>query len=176
MDRGLKTCPYCEAQVIEGADHCDDCGLPVSVQNLPEPAHELELALLTDRMAQFVGRRPLMVSPTIRVREVVRLLALNQIGCVVVVDKEQIVGIFTERDVLKKIGDNLPAEGDRPVADFMTRGVQTLPPTAKVAFAIQRMALGGYRHVPIVDARERPIGIFSFRDLLRYFHRKLQES
>jgi CBS domain-containing protein len=53
--------------------------------------------------------------------------------------------------------------------------VQTLPSTAKVAFALHLMDLGGYRHVPIVNERGRPVGIFSLRELLRYLTRTMAE-
>jgi CBS domain-containing protein len=168
-------CPYCEHEVIEGADHCDECGLPVLDSHLPEPANAVELALLTDRVSLFEGRKPLVVSPTLPVREAIRLLALNNIGCMLVLEKGELLGIFTERDVLLKVSDDLANLGDKPVSQYMTKNVQTLPSTAKVAFALHLMDLGGYRHVPIVNERGRPVGIFSLRELLRYLTRTMAE-
>ncbi len=168
-------CPYCDHPVIEGADYCDECGLPLDDSHLPEPANAIELALLTDRVSLFEGRRPLLIPPTLTVREAIRLLALNNIGCMLVVDQRELLGIFTERDVLMKIGDQLSALGEKPVRQFMTANVQSLPVTAKVAFALHRMDLGSYRHVPIVNEQGRPVGIFSIRDMLRYLTRTLAE-
>jgi CBS domain-containing protein len=54
------------------------------------------------------------------------------------------------------------------VEEFMTPNPQTLTPDAKIAFAIQRMDQGGYRHLPIVDAQGTPIGVISVRDILAY--------
>jgi len=90
-----------------------------------------------------------------------------------VVEQGKLVGIFTERDVLMKLNDRAAELGDRPVSQFMTETVQSLPATAKIAFALHRMDLGGYRHVPIVDDEGRPIGIFSVRDMLNYLTRKM---
>ncbi|QDU30891.1 inosine 5'-monophosphate dehydrogenase [Anatilimnocola aggregata] len=168
-------CPYCDHPVIEGADHCDECGLPLDDTSLPEPANAVELALLTDRVSLFEGRRPLLISPSLPVREAIRLLALNNIGCMLVVEKGELVGIFTERDVLLKVGEDLATSGEKPVSQFMTANVQSLPVTAKVAFALHRMDLGGYRHVPIVNEHGRPVGIFSLREMLRYLTRTLAE-
>jgi CBS domain-containing protein len=167
-------CPYCDHQVIEGADHCDECGLPLHDQSLPPPQNAVELALLTDRVSLFEGRRPLLVSASLPVREAVKLLALNNIGCMLVIENG-LAGIFTERDVLLKIGEDLGRLGDRPVRDFMTANVQSLPVTAKVAFALHRMDIGGYRHVPIVNEHGRPVGIFSIREMLRYLARVMSE-
>jgi len=168
-------CPYCDHPVIEGADHCDECGLPLDDRSLPPPQNAVELALLTDRVAQFDSRRPLLVSPTLPVREAIKMLALNNIGCMLVVDQGEMVGIFTERDVLMKVGDQLAMHGDQPVQHYMTAQVESLPTTAKVAFALHRMDLGGYRHVPILNETGRPVGIFSIREMLRYLTRVMAE-
>ena len=173
MDRGLGECPFCEAQFIQGTDTCEHCGQSLAGFHLPTPASELELALLTDRVRIFRNRPVLVISSTMPVREAIRVLAYNKIGCVVVVEQGEVAGIFTERDVLMKVNDTLEEVGDLPVADFMTSRVETLPLDAKVAFAVHRMDLGGYRHIPIVSDRHEPIGLFSVRDILNYLQRTI---
>lgn len=169
----LLPCPYCDHEVIAGSDECEACGQPLTEFHLPVPATALERSLLTDRVKLFQGRQPLNVSPTMPVRQVLRLLVDNRVGCVAVLDKGKLVGIFTERDVLLKIGERAAELGDRPVAEFMTTQVQTLPPSAKIAFAVHRMDLGGFRHIPIINDQGEPRGIFSVRDILSYLTRKL---
>lgn len=164
----LLPCPYCGSDVIAGVDECESCGQTLTDTGLPVPASPVERALLNDRVKLFQGRTPLSVSPTMPVREVLRLLVDNKVGCVMVVDKGQAAGIFTERDALLKLGEN-PAEwAERPISEFMTANVQSLPPTAKIAFAVHRMDQGGYRHVPVVNEKGEPVGVFSVRDILRY--------
>ena len=169
----LLPCPYCDEPVIEGADHCDACGHSLYETHLPEPQSEVELGLLTDRVSLFQRRRPILISSTMPIREVLRLLVDNHIGCVVIVEQGKLAGIFTERDALLKLGDRAAELGDRPVHEFMTKNVQALPASAKIAFALHRMDLGGFRHVPIVDDEGRPIGIFSVRNILDYLTQKL---
>jgi CBS domain-containing protein len=171
----LLPCPYCDAEVIPGADECAACGQPLTDSHLPVPATPVERALLSDRVRLFQGRQPLVVSPTMPLREVLRLLVDNKVGCVLVVDSGKLAGIFTERDVLLKVGEDAAAFGDRPVAEFMTANVQSLPPTAKIAFAVQRMEQGGYRHVPVVNDSGETVGIFSVRDILNYLQRKMAQ-
>ena len=60
----LLPCPYCDNEVIEGADSCDSCGQPLTESHLPIPATPVERALLTDRVKLFQGRQPLIVTPT----------------------------------------------------------------------------------------------------------------
>jgi CBS domain-containing protein len=107
------------------------------------------------------------------VREVLRLMVDNRVGCVVVAEQGKIAGIFTERDVLLKLGEQASEVGHKPVSEFMTTAVDTLPPTAKIAFAVHRMDQGGYRHVPVVNDQGEPVGIFSVRDILAYLTRKM---
>ncbi len=169
----LLQCPYCDSEVIAGADACEVCGQPLTDSHLPVPATAVETALLSDRVRLFQGRQPMVVSPTMPVREVIRLLVDNKVGCVVVAEQGKLAGIFSERDVLMRLGERAVELGDHPVSEFMTPKVETLPPTAKIAFAVQRMDQGGYRHVPIVNEQGEATGIFSVRDILSYLTRKL---
>ena len=166
-------CPYCDADVIEGADACDECGQPLSESHLPVPATAVERALLTDRVRLFQGRQPIVVKPTTPIRDVLRLLADNRVGCVLVGENGKTLGIFTERDVLLKLGDKAADYGSRPVSEFMTSKVESLPPSAKIAFAVHRMDMGGFRHVPVVNEQGETVGIFSVRDILSYLTKKL---
>src|SRR4029078_9285118 len=169
-------CPYCAQPVIEGSDECDSCGHPLMDTHLPTPQSEVELGLLTDRLASGVTRWPLLISPTMPVRECLRLLVDNRIGCLLVVEKGELAGIFTERDALQKLNDRAAELGDRPVSEFMTESPQSLPATAKIAFAVQRMDQGGFRHVPITGADGRPAGIFSVRGILGSLTGEIEEA
>ena len=99
-----------------------------------------------------------------------------RIGCLLVVEPGELIGIFTERDVLLKLNDRTAELADRPVSEFMTKNPQSLPATAKIAFAVQRMDQGGFRHVPITGPDGRPVGVFSVRDILGYLTRKMAEA
>jgi CBS domain-containing protein len=169
----LLPCPYCDHEVIEGADACDACGQPLTESHLPIPATAVERALLTDRVRLFQGRRPLVVSPTMPTREVLRLLVDNRVGCVIVAEQGRVAGIFSERDALLKLGEQAGELAERPISEFMTSRVESLPPTAKIAFAVHRMDQGGYRHVPVIDDQGQAVGIFSVRDILSYLTRML---
>ena len=92
----------------------------------------------------------------------------KSIGCLLVVDGDAPVGIFSERDALIRLNVEANRLGDQPVSEYMTADPETLQGTAKIAFAVQRMVLGGYRHLPIVGEDGRLTGIISVRDVLRY--------
>src|SRR5262245_48481449 len=101
----LLPCPYCDTEVIEGADACDACGQPLTEISLPVPATVVERSLLSDRVRIFQGRNPLTVPPTTPVKEAMRLLADNRVGCLLIEENGKTLGIFTERDVLLKLGE-----------------------------------------------------------------------
>jgi CBS domain-containing protein len=99
--------------------------------------------------------------------EAARAMKEHRIGCVLVEEGGKLVGIFTERDILTLVGT-----GDDPakvlVDGVMTRDPETLTPDDPIAFAMQLMSVGGFRHVPLVDADRRPVGILSVKDIVEY--------
>jgi CBS domain-containing protein len=95
--------------------------------------------------------------------EAARQMAERRVGAILVTDGSELVGIMTERDVLRAVGR---ASIDGTVGDWMTRHPDTAPQTATIGQAAAMMLHGGYRHVPIVDG-DHLVGIVSIRDLLR---------
>jgi CBS domain-containing protein len=92
-----------------------------------------------------------------------RRMADRRVGAILVTDESRLVGIMTERDVLRAVGRG---SIDGTVGDWMTAHPDTAPQTATIGQAAAMMLHGGYRHVPIVDG-DHLVGIVSIRDLLR---------
>ena len=170
-------CPYCDSENITGSESCEHCGQALSDQHLPTPASHVERCLLRDRLATLPPHRPVTtVAPETPVGEVLKLLAAKSIGCVVVTKDDKLVGIFSERDALTKLGPKVVELADEPVSKFMTADPQTLDGQAKLAFALHRMAVGHYRHVPVTDEQGHAAAIISVRDVLRYLTKKMTEA
>lgn len=111
------------------------------------------------------SKRAVTVPPTMPVDEAARLMKRSGIGAVMVVDKERLVGIFTERDGLFRV---LAARRDphaTRVSSVMTRNPQTVDPDKPFGHALFVMHEGGFRHVPVVE-NGHPIGMVSTRDAL----------
>lgn len=166
-------CPLCDHANIEGEDFCQECGQPLSDSHLKELPTEVERHLVRDRLDVLQPRQPITVAPETAVRDVLGMLIDRGIGCVLVVDGETLVGVFTERDALRRLAGRLDELGDLPVSQFMTASPQTLDVEAKVAFAVRSMDQGGYRHLPIVDDQNRPTGVISVRDILQYLTERM---
>lgn len=172
MHSRLVTCPFCGYAVIEGADECDECGHSLVHLSRPQPASQAEERILQDRIRLLEPRVPIVVDPQTCLADVLELLCNKRIGCVVVAQAGQLLGIFSERDALMRLSTRYADLLDRPVAEFMTHAPETLGPDDKIAFALHRMDLGGYRHIPILTDGELT-GIISVRDILRYVNDRI---
>jgi CBS domain-containing protein len=126
-------------------------------------------ALLRPIRSLKYPRNPVSVPPGEPAKNALDLMASKNLGAVLVVDQGKLVGIFSERDALRK---GLYAKGgERPVREFMTPNPDCLTPDDPIAFAMNRMGVGGYRHVPLVDNERRPVGMLVMRDVVRYILR-----
>lgn len=116
---------------------------------------------------------PLTVQQTEPISSVLSLLKEHKTGCVIVCNRQdQVVGIFTERDVLLKyVLNNLDVS--TPVSEFMTPEPKTLQMTQAIAFALQMMSEGGYRHIPVVDEDSIPVGLISVKNLVDYVAKQI---
>ena len=164
----MTTCPFCSFANIEGVDTCEMCGQALTGLHMNASPSRLEVQLLSDQISSLNPKSPHVVAPKASIREVIDIMVEHSIGCVLVVEDGQIQGVFTERDAVLKLNTDYQSMLERPVDEFMTPNPQTLAPDAKIAFAIQRMDQGGYRHLPIVDAQGTPVGVISVRDILAY--------
>lgn len=172
----MSTCPYCGHENTPGVDDCAECHQPLTDQHLADPLGPVEQGLLRDRVDAVSMHAPRTVAPDTPVRDVLATMSAEAVGCVLVGDETTLAGIFSERDALLRLGPDAAALGDRPVSEYMTASPECLQKTAKIAFAMQRMDLGGYRHVPICDANGRPEGVISIRDILRYLTDRLADA
>jgi CBS domain-containing protein len=106
----------------------------------------------------------LTVEPGTALTEVAKRMVAKDVGAVLVFEDARLVGILTERDVLRAV-----AEGIRPetlVRDWMTGHPETLDADDTTDHAAMLMIHGGYRHLPVVEDDE-VVGVLSIRDLMR---------
>jgi CBS domain-containing protein len=99
-----------------------------------------------------------------KVSKVAEQMAERNIGAVLVLDGKRLVGIMTERDIMRAVARGLHA--DALVGDYMTRNPETIEPDETTQHAAVLMIHGGFRHLPVVE-RGEVVGIVSIRDLMR---------
>ncbi len=108
------------------------------------------------------------VPPSATIGEAARVMKEHRIGCVLVEDGGKLVGIFTERDILFKLVGTGYDPAKVTVDGAMTRNPETLTLEDPIAYAMQLMSVGGFRHIPLVDADRRPVGMLSVKDIVEY--------
>lgn len=165
-------CPYCQAENIEGADDCEQCNQPLTEMSVRVPTSSVEADLLRDRIERLWPKSPSTVTPETTVGDVLKKMVDEAIGCVMVVERGKLVGIFSERDALMKINTDAPRLANLPISQFMTPEPVTLETNDKIAFALHKMNIGGYRHVPILFEKKLA-GVISIRDILRYLTERI---
>ncbi len=128
--------------------------------------------LLEEPLTLLPSRPPLALAETNTVKEAMHAMRKRHRGCVLVTAdgtlRSPLVGIFTERDVLLKVIDSGRNPADVPLSDVMTRDPESLPIDARLAWALNMMSVGGFRHLPVTDERGWPAFILSVRDIVEF--------
>jgi CBS domain-containing protein len=111
---------------------------------------------------------PIVVERGTSVLNAAKLMQKEHVGCVLVVEKGKLDGIFTERDILMKVVGSKSDLTKTKVEEVMTSSPEALQPDDVLAYALNYMRVGGYRHVPVVDEQERPVGVVSVKNVVDY--------
>jgi CBS domain-containing protein len=110
---------------------------------------------------------PTHIGPEQTVADAVAVMRRDDVGCVLVCEGPRLLGIFTERDLMRRVlaaGKPLTT----PVSACMTPYPVTVHPKESISSAIRRMEEGGYRHLPMVDEAFRPLGVLSVKQIVHY--------
>ncbi len=168
-------CPDCGFENIVGSDHCEKCFRSFTQKDISHSAQDrFQKKLMTERVADFISKvPPIIVSPETSVQEMVeKMQALPAKGCVLICDKDKkLVGIASIRDVLLKVAGIVKDLKNTPVKNIMTSKPESLDKDAPLSFALHKMSIGKFRHVPVLD-KGIPIGVVSTRDIIEYLSLK----
>ena len=124
--------------------------------------------MTVSRILAGKGRSVTTVQPHATLRDVVDVLARKHIGAVIVVDVGgAMVGIISERDVVRALANQGTASLDDAVSRYMTRDVITATEDQDVVEVARRMSAGRFRHMPVL-ADGRLVGMVSVGDAIKY--------
>jgi CBS domain-containing protein len=116
---------------------------------------------------QGKGKEVVQLESTATVQDAVTLLVERRIGCVPVIDGGQVVGIVSERDVVRSLGHSGPDVMQQSVRAVMTSPAVTIPPSTPVISALSLMTLRRIRHLPVIEGGEI-VGFVSIGDLVKH--------
>lgn len=163
------TCPDCGHDNIDGMDACEHCGQDLRSIDIPAPKKGLQRTIMETPLRELGPLPALTVDVGEPIASVVEKMRKSGVGSAMVLEDGNLVGIFTERDALNRLtGDPVDVK-KVPIRNVMTRDPKCLSGDDTIAFALNRMAVGSYRHIPIVEDGQ-PLRFISIRGVLRYLH------
>ena len=113
------------------------------------------------------GGNVISIEPTANLAAATELLSTHRIGALMVLDASgRLVGILSERDIVRTMGDGGSAALQLPVAQVMTRNVSTCDVNDSISSVMERMTEGKFRHMPVLN-RDHLVGLVSIGDVLK---------
>jgi CBS domain-containing protein len=120
------------------------------------------------------GGNIICIEPTADLAAAAKLLSSHRIGALAVLDAHgRLVGILSERDIVRTMADVGSAALQLPVAQVMTRNVSTCDVNDSISSVMERMTQGKFRHMPVLD-NDRPAGMVSIGDVLKFHINQLE--
>ena len=141
-------CPSCQHDNIEGADRCEECVTSLLKVD-PQAEQEGLASSIMENDIRELEQEFLGVSPDTSALDVIRKMKAAGVGCALVLEEGNLVGIFTERDLLNKLTGSAAKSSQTPVRDLMSMYPEVLSDRDSVATAVNKMSMGRYRHIPI---------------------------
>jgi CBS domain-containing protein len=128
--------------------------------------------LLREPLLVLPVKLPIVMRGTDTVTDAMRAMQREHTSCVLVTSDgskdNKLQGIFTERDVLFRIVDKGRNPASLPIEEVMTSDPEALSIHSTVAYVLNKMAVGGFRHVPVVDDDFRPAYVIAVRDVVSF--------
>ena len=131
---------------------------------------KLQKVIMSERVVDFISKvPPIIVKPDDSIQTVIdRMHEFPTKGCVLVCEEgKKLVGIVSIRDMLLKVAGIMKDPSKVAVRQIMTPRVESLDKDAPLSYALQKMFIGKFRHVPVLD-NGSPIGVVSTRDIIEY--------
>jgi signal-transduction protein with cAMP-binding, CBS, and nucleotidyltransferase domain len=162
-------CPNCGHNNLPGSEQCDNCLNDLTQLDQPVAHDRIERSLMEDPIRTTLHPAPpVTLLPTATVAEAIQTMLARNIGAILVADAAgEVIGVFSERDLLTKVAGLVPDYTERPISEFMTPDPETVRPSDTLAFVLHKMDSGGYRHLPVLEGG-KAIGMISVRDMLRH--------
>jgi len=169
-------CPYCNFNNMEGEDRCSQCLHSLMPHDIPKPkkADTFQTVMLTAPISYLLPEEKdmLVASPADAISKILSILQQEGKNAVLVYKKKQLVGIISHRDLLKRLEGKYKNLSKVKAEHVMTPNPEYVTADAPIAYVINKMAMGGYRHVPVLDSQGKPYGVAQIKDVLTYLSKR----
>lgn len=168
-------CDYCGQDNIQGEDRCKQCLHSLMQRNLPKPKanDQYQRVMMTAPVGDLLTGKDLLVSnPSDSIQTIVKIFQEQNKNCVLIYKKKKLVGIISFRDILRKVAVSRKDLSALKAEDVMTPNPEYVKADDPIAYAVNKMAMGGFRHLPVLAADGAPLSIIMIKDVLKYLSRR----
>lgn len=170
MTQGIP-CPSCKFLNLPGEDRCQQCLHSLIQRDIPHPKQgdAFQQVMMTAPVSELVtGKDLLVASKKDSVKKIVEVFRKEKKSCVLIYERKKLVGILSHRDLLQKASEENLDLSKLTAESVMTPHPEYVRMEDPIAFMVNKMAMGGFRHVPVLAQDGTPISIVSIKDVLRY--------
>ena len=161
-------CPSCGHVNLPGNEECGNCLQDLTPLDRPVASNRVERSLMEDPVSVLRPKRPITIRPTTQLQSAIQAMLASDVGALHVTGADgKLVGILSERDLLKKAVGVREPYAHLPASEFMTRNPETVDSGDTLNYALHKMDGGGYRHLPVLTDG-KPLGVISVRDIMRH--------
>ncbi|MEZ4515656.1 MAG: thiamine pyrophosphate-dependent enzyme [Chloroflexota bacterium] len=158
----------------ELADNLDEAYVDSMDEANQREMTPLQVQLIEDQLTALSPNAPIEVEASTSLVKAIRQMNTHNIGCVLVTDDDdRLIGILTEWDILMRVAGQVDDLAEATVAQYMTPDPIAVNGNLPIAHALHLMSIHGFRHLPLVDDTHRPMGVVSFRDVVRHLKENL---
>ncbi len=159
-------CPECRFDNIEGVDYCANCGHDLYGLDSSD-APGAPRGFMDENLAEVPARGPVKVAASDPVALAVRMMQHTDTNCVLVMDGNHLAGIITPWDILHKVAGPTEDLNALTCSKIMTKDPVFLRDNDDIAVAINKMSIGGFRHIPLLHG-DTPVAVVSVGDLFKH--------
>jgi CBS domain-containing protein len=161
-------CPECRHDNIEGIDFCANCGADLyGLDQSDAPGADHGIEFVHQKLSEVPARGPVKVGVHDPVALAVRMMQHTDTNCVLVMDGSHLAGIITPWDILHKVAGQSDDLNAVTCGQVMTHDPVFLRDSDDIAVAINKMSIGGFRHIPLLQG-DTPIAVLSIGDVFKH--------
>lgn len=146
---------------------------PLSNYDPPKYDDDFEEALSEAEVGEMEIKPFFTTDVSTTVSEAIRLMANSDFFCLLITENEKLVGIVSERDILNRVSERLDQLHDKPIREIMTPDPTVVYETDPPAKALNVMAVGGFRRIPVLGVDDKPVGILGPKRVTRFIQQYL---
>ncbi len=158
-------CPECRHDNIEGVDYCANCGH--DLHGFDQPSDYSGGDFIREPLSSVPAKGPVKVAVSDPVGLAVRMMQHTDTNCLLVMSGSQLAGIITPWDILHRVAGPTEDLNALTCGQIMTKDPVFLRDDDNIAVAINKMSIGGFRHIPLLQGTT-PVAVVSINDLFRH--------